>query len=134
MKETPAYKEGYSSLASDECPYNFDRTGVEGVAAVRWYKGRIQAQEDRANEKLRAEYSNQQELLHIGQSLDNCPLIISRTVTYTAEFNPKYDSERFCVCNHPYHRHFDWMEEDRYVGCKYVTDCHCTGFKEKIYV
>jgi hypothetical protein len=41
-------------------------------------------------------------------------------------YNPKYGQNTACVCGHAYHRHFDWMEEDAAVGCKY---CDCYTFR-----
>lgn len=43
-------------------------------------------------------------------------------------YNPQYGDNRLCICDHPYHRHFDSYENNRAVGCKY---CRCYIFKEK---
>lgn len=40
--------------------------------------------------------------------------------------NPNFPQNAECACGHPYYRHFDWMEEDAAVGCKY---CECFTFK-----
>lgn len=44
--------------------------------------------------------------------------------------DPKRDTGEKCAepgCGHAYERHFDWMEHNREVGCKY---CPCGHFKE----
>lgn len=40
-------------------------------------------------------------------------------------WNPRYDQEAKCKCDHPYERHFDSYDDMRNVGCKY---CECADF------
>src|SRR5690242_1193620 len=44
-----------------------------------------------------------------------------------ADFDPDHDQESVCKCGHAYRRHFDWMENNEHVGCKY---CPCAEFVE----
>lgn len=45
----------------------------------------------------------------------------------TTTFNPARMNENdLCACGHPYYRHFDWMENNEPVGCKY---CSCPAFE-----
>lgn len=54
---------------------------------------------------------------------------IEEEVNYTVKkFNPKFGNERMCECGHTYERHFDWMEDNKFVGCKY---CGCDDFVER---
>ena len=43
-------------------------------------------------------------------------------------YNPKYNQDAECICGHPYHRHFDWMDNNEYCSCKY---CDCDEFTPK---
>lgn len=53
---------------------------------------------------------------------------IEEVVVYTNyRYNPNYGDDRICRCGHPYYRHFDWMEDNDAVGCKY---CACQEFVE----
>lgn len=45
-----------------------------------------------------------------------------------ADWDPNHDDEAPCArCGHAYRRHFDWMEGNEHVGCKY---CECEEFQE----
>lgn len=55
-------------------------------------------------------------------------LLLSKISVYGfAPYDETFGDERVCQCGHPYHRHFDWMENYRPVGCKY---CDCDAFEE----
>jgi len=41
------------------------------------------------------------------------------------------NKDKMCVCGHPYYRHFDSYDENRYVGCKYYSNCGCEEFTEE---
>lgn len=56
------------------------------------------------------------------------PYIIKEVVEKVYMYNPNYGDDRICKCGHPYYRHFDWMEDNYPVGCKY---CQCYIFEEK---
>lgn len=55
------------------------------------------------------------------------PYIVETVITHKKHYNPKYGNDRTCVCDHPYHRHFDSYEQMSNVGCKY---CQCRDFEE----
>lgn len=38
-------------------------------------------------------------------------------------YDNKYGDDKLCACGHPYYRHFDWMDGNAPVGCKYCA-CH----------
>ncbi len=58
------------------------------------------------------------------------PTYIRRIVTtVTYEHNPKFDGDALCICNHPYHRHFDSYDNNLAIGCKY---CQCSKFGSTI--
>ena len=67
--------------------------------------------------------------IDIDMSVDEKPYIIETRVIKILKYNPNYGDDRICICGHPYHRHFDWMENNYPIGCKY---CDCTQFIEKI--
>ena len=59
----------------------------------------------------------------------NEPPYLEETVTHVErKYNPNYGVDRICKCGHPYYRHFDWMEDNYPVGCKY---CDCYNFEEE---
>lgn len=43
-------------------------------------------------------------------------------------YDPDFGDEKLCVCEHPYHRHFDSYDCMAPVGCKF---CPCHDFREK---
>lgn len=47
-------------------------------------------------------------------------LVVEKLV---CKHNPEFDQDAPCDCGHPYHRHFDWGEDNEAVGCKY---CGCS--------
>lgn len=53
------------------------------------------------------------------------PYIKKHYLVLKEEYNPDYGDDKLCKCGHPYHRHFDWMEDNVPVGCKY---CGCYRF------
>ena len=55
------------------------------------------------------------------------PYLFEEIVVKKRLYNPKYGDDRLCKCGHPYYRHFDWMEHDAPVGCKY---CDCYVFMQ----
>ena len=59
---------------------------------------------------------------------DQPPYIIKEKIVIEQLYNPNYGDDRICQCGHPYYRHFDWMENNDPVGCKY---CPCYTFIEK---
>jgi len=118
--------QGYSADSDAKCPYVNERElWTEAAKFEDWHIGH--------QAKLDEEYKNKQASLYIeqqgmtGSELNNQPYLVSRTVVYKSEYNPKFGDDRLCECGHPYYRHFDWMEEDLAVGCKY---CGCS-FTEK---
>lgn len=58
------------------------------------------------------------------------PYLTETKIVIIRKHNPNYDQDEICECGHPYHRHFDWMEDEdnQAVGCKY---CNCYTFKPK---
>lgn len=44
-----------------------------------------------------------------------------------ALYDPTGDTDRPCVCGHPYYRHFDSYDDQNPIGCKY---CECRVFQE----
>jgi len=60
--------------------------------------------------------------------MNELPYLIELEIKRIMKYNPNYGDDRICNCGHPYHRHFDWMENNAAVGCKY---CDCYDFTEK---
>jgi DNA-directed RNA polymerase subunit RPC12/RpoP len=53
------------------------------------------------------------------------PYIEETVTTLVLRINPDYDTGAICECGHEYNRHFDWMENNDPIGCKY---CGCDYF------
>ena len=51
-----------------------------------------------------------------------------KRTTVTEVWNPAYQQDRQCECEHVYYRHFDSYDDNLPVGCKY---CDCMKFKMK---
>lgn len=57
------------------------------------------------------------------------PYRVKEVIKYVRQYNPNYGDHRICCCSHPYHRHFDFYEQEELkdAGCKY---CCCNTFEE----
>jgi len=59
--------------------------------------------------------------------MSEAPYLFEEIVVKKRVYNPNYGDDRICKCGHPYYRHFDWMENNQPVGCKY---CPCYVFMQ----
>lgn len=125
MKHSKEYLQGYNS-SDDLCPYVNERElWVEAGKYDEWHKGRQAKLDELHKIVMEAEYEEQ--VFMTKDELKNCPYLVARTIEYRSNYNPNFGDDRMCECGHPYYRHFDWMDDNIAVGCKY---CGCS-FTEK---